>query len=206
MASVKMKVGRDAARDPERVRVAREAIGDDVDLLVDANGAWDEREALQWCERFAGHGVTYVEEPVSSDDLDGLRFVRERCPPAMKVAAGEYGYDLAYFEAMLGARAVDVQQADVTRCAGITEFLRAGALCQAHGIPLSAHCAPAVSVHACCAVQRVFPMEYFHDHVRIEALLFDGTLDPEGGVLRPDPSRPGHGLEIKRAEVERYAA
>jgi len=143
---------------------------------------------------------------VSSDDLEGLRLIRDRAPAGMEVAAGEYGYDLPYFEQMLAAGAVDVLQADVTRCAGITELLRVGALCRARSLPLSGHTAPALHVHPLCAIQQLAHLEYFHDHARIESMLLDGVPSPEGGSLRPDLTRPGHGLELRRAEAERFAA
>jgi L-alanine-DL-glutamate epimerase-like enolase superfamily enzyme len=198
IGSVKMKVGREPGRDRERVHTARAAIGPNVELMVDANGAYEPKEAAEWAEGYAEHGVTWFEEPVSSDDLAGLRLVRERAPAGMAIAAGEYGWDHFYFERMLDAGAVDVLQADVTRCGGITGLIAVGALAAARSIPLSAHCAPAISAHACCAVEGLEHLEYFHDHVRIEAMLFDGTLDPHGGALEPDGSRPGLGLELRR--------
>jgi L-alanine-DL-glutamate epimerase-like enolase superfamily enzyme len=186
------------------VRAAREAVGDGVELMVDANGAWQRKEALHFMELFAHEfGVTYVEEPVTSDDLEGLALLRDRGPTGMNVAAGEYGWDLPYFQRM--ADCVDIQQADVTRCGGITGLLRVDALCKARSIPFSAHCAPAISAHACCAMETLVHLEYFHDHVRIESMLFDGTLSPEGGYLRPDSSRPGLGLEFRRDVAEEYA-
>jgi L-alanine-DL-glutamate epimerase-like enolase superfamily enzyme len=201
---VKMKVGRDPAADPERARAARSAVGPGVELMVDANGAWQRKEALRWMERFAEEfGVNYVEEPVTSDDLDGLRLLRDRGPAGMSVAAGEYGWDLPYFHRM--ADCVDIQQADVTRCGGITGLLRVDAVCKARSIPFSAHCAPAISAHACCAMETLVHLEYFHDHVRIESMLFDGVLSPEGGCLVPDSSRPGLGLELRRDVAEGYA-
>jgi L-alanine-DL-glutamate epimerase-like enolase superfamily enzyme len=203
IAGVKMKVGRAPEADPERVRAAREAIGE-AELMVDANGAYSRKQALSLAETFAEHGVGYFEEPVSSDDLEGLRLLRDRGPAGMAIAAGEYGYDLFYFRRMLEAGAVDVLQADVTRCGGITELLRVGALSAAHSIPLSSHTAPQIHARACCAVEPLLHCEYFQDHVRIERLLFDGALDPEDGALRPDPSRPGLGLELKHADAARY--
>ncbi len=202
LGRVKMKVGREPDRDRARVRAAREAIGADVELFVDANGAYGRREARRWAEVFAAEGVTYFEEPVSSDDVDGLRLVRDRGPASVAVAAGEYGYHLPDFRALVDA--VDVLQADVTRCGGITELLRVGALAQAHGLPLSAHGAPALSAHAWCAVQDVFPLEWFHDHVRVESRLFDGVLVPDAGMLRPDRARVGHGLELREDVAEGY--
>jgi L-alanine-DL-glutamate epimerase-like enolase superfamily enzyme len=106
---------------------------------------------------------------------------------------------------MLEAGAVDVLQADATRCGGYTGFLRAAALADAHAVPLSAHTAPAVHVHPCCALAGVRHLEWFHDHVRIERLLFDGAIEPVDGALRPALDRPGLGLELKRRDGERYA-
>ena len=204
---VKMKIGTRPADDPERVRVAREAIGAEPELFVDANGAYSRKQALALAAVFAEQsGVSWFEEPVSSDDLAGLALVRDRSPAGMDVAAGEYGYDAVYFERMVQAGAVDVLQADVTRCGGITELLRAGAICHAHNLPLSLHCGPAIHVHAGTALEPLRHLEYFHDHVRIERLLFDGLPELRDGALWPDLSRPGNGLELKRADAEAYAA
>jgi L-alanine-DL-glutamate epimerase-like enolase superfamily enzyme len=202
---VKMKVGRQPDFDLERVRVACDAIGSQTELFVDANGAYERRQALVFADAFADEGVTWFEEPVSSDDLEGLRLVREGAPTGLEVAAGEYGYDPWYFRRMLAAGAVDVLQADATRCLGITGFLRAAAVTEAHHVPLSAHTAPALHAHPCCALGIVRHVEWFHDHVRIERLLFDGAPEPEAGELAPDLSRPGIGLEVKRSDAERYA-
>ncbi|MBE7157831.1 MAG: mandelate racemase [Rhodospirillales bacterium] len=204
--AVKMKLGRASTRTAElaRVRVARECIGADVELFVDANGAYDRKEALAMAERFAEFDVRWFEEPVSSDDLEGLRLLRDRGPAGMRIAAGEYGYDGFYFRRMLEAGAVDVLQADATRCLGLTGFLRAGALCETFSVPFSFHCAPALHASAACALPDFAVGEYFHDHARIENMLFDGTLQPEGGFLQPDRSRPGLGLEFKRSEAEKY--
>jgi L-alanine-DL-glutamate epimerase-like enolase superfamily enzyme len=201
---VKMKVGRDPIEDPDRVAAARDAIGPDVELFVDANGAYTRKQALELAYRFRDLRVSWFEEPVSSDDLDGLRLLRDCAPGGMQIAAGEYGYDLPYFERMLAAGAVDVLQADATRCAGITGFLQVAALCEARSLPLSAHCGPSMHVHPCCAARPVCHIEYFHDHVRIEHMLFDGALIPVNGRLEPDLSRPGVGLDFKRSDAERY--
>jgi L-alanine-DL-glutamate epimerase-like enolase superfamily enzyme len=199
-----MKVGRQPQRDRGRVRAAREAIGDDVELMVDANGAHARKQALLWAERFAEAGVTYFEEPVSSQDREGLRLLRDHGPAGVAIAAGEYEWDLHGLGELAGC--VDVLQADVTRCGGVTALLRVDGLCRARNLPFSAHCAPAISAHACCALETLAHLEYFHDHVRVERILFEGTLEPDGGRLRPDRSRPGLGLELKRADAEEYAA
>jgi L-alanine-DL-glutamate epimerase-like enolase superfamily enzyme len=203
---VKLKIGRDPARDVERVRVAREAIGRDVELMVDANGAYARKQALALAEQFAAYGVVYFEEPVASDDLEGLRLVRDRAPAGMAIAAGEYGYDGWYFQRMLDAGAVDILQADATRALGITGFLQANALCAARSLPLSSHCAPAIHAHAGAAASQLVHLEHFRDHARMEAMLFDGTLEVSDGAIAFDPGRPGLGLTARTHEVARHAA
>jgi L-alanine-DL-glutamate epimerase-like enolase superfamily enzyme len=202
---VKMKIGRHPDEDLGRVRAAREAIGPEAELFVDANGAYSRKQALAQADRFAELGVSWFEEPVSSDDLEGLRLLRDRAPAGIEIAAGEYGYDLFYFRRMLEAGAVDVLQADATRCAGITGFLRVGALCEARSLPLSAHCAPSLHAHPACTLPSFRHLEYFHDHDRIEHMFFEGALTPVDGALRPDLSRPGLGLEFRRPDAARYA-
>ena len=204
-ARVKMKVGRDACADVERVRLGREAIGPGVELFVDANGAYSRTLALAQAERFAPYGVKWFEEPVPSDDLEGLRLIRDRAPAGMAIAAGEYGYEPAYFDRMLGTGAVDVLQADATRCEGISGLLAVAALCEARGLRLSAHCAPSLHVQPFCALRPAVHVEYFHDHARIERLLFDGAASAVDGALTPDPTRPGFGLTLKDADADRFA-
>jgi L-alanine-DL-glutamate epimerase-like enolase superfamily enzyme len=202
---VKMKVGRDAAADRNRVQAARTAIGT-AELFVDANGAYDRQLAARQSRSFGTSEVAWFEEPVSSDDLEGLRWLRGRVPPGQEVAAGEYGYDLWYFRRMLEAGAVDALQADATRCLGITGFMQAAVLADAFQVPLSAHCAPALHVHPACAARRLRHIEYFHDHTRIERLFFDGLPTLSAGTLQPDWGRPGHGLVFKRKDASVYAA
>jgi L-alanine-DL-glutamate epimerase-like enolase superfamily enzyme len=203
---VKMKIGRDPVADRERVRRARAAIGADVELFVDANGAYSRKQALAQADDFARSQVTWFEEPVSSDDLDGLRLLRDRAPSGMDITAGEYGYDLPYFRRMLEAGAVDVLQADASRCAGITGFLDVAALCSARSLRLSGHCAPALHAHVACAARAVCHLEYFHDHARIEDMLFEGAIRPRQGALEPDLGRPGLGLTFKTSDAARFAS
>jgi len=186
--------------------VARAAIGPKAELFVDANGAYSRKQALEQAKKFADMNISWFEEPVSSDDLLGLRLLRDRAPAGMEIAAGEYGYEAGYFRRMLSAGAVDVLQADATRCGGITGFLQAAALCEAHHLPLSAHTAPSVHTHLGCATTPLRHLEYFHDHVRLEGMLFIEAPSPVNGELSPDLSRPGMGIELKRADAQRFAA
>jgi L-alanine-DL-glutamate epimerase-like enolase superfamily enzyme len=204
---MKMKIGREPGRDLHRVRVARKAVGDHAALFVDANGAYSRKQALAFARRFQQEfDVRWFEEPVSSDDLEGLRLIRNDGPPGMDIAAGEYGYDPFYFRRMLDAEAVDILQADATRCGGVTGFIDVDAQCLARPIPLSAHTAPSIHMHLCCVARAARNLEYFHDHQRIERIFFDGFVEPHNGFLRPSLSRHGLGLELRRSDIQKFAA
>jgi L-alanine-DL-glutamate epimerase-like enolase superfamily enzyme len=203
---VKIKIGESwgsrERRDLERIALAREVIGPEAELYVDANGGYTTGQAVRVAREMADYGVTWFEEPVSSQDPEGLAMVRRQVRP--DVAAGEYSWSLADSARLIGAGAVDCLQLDVTRCGGITEFLRGAALAAAHSMQVSGHCAPNLHAHVGAAVPNLRHVEYFHDHQRIERLLFDGTLDPQDGALAPDPDQPGLGLQLRTADAERY--
>jgi L-alanine-DL-glutamate epimerase-like enolase superfamily enzyme len=204
--AVKMKIGEGRRRDRERARIARDAIGPQTQLFVDANGAYDAREALAIAGELQELDVRWFEEPVSSDQVADLAWIRERAPPGMAVAAGEYGYGIHGFRRLLEARAVDVMQIDATRCGGYTGFLQAESLARAFGLPTSAHCAPALHAPLCCAAPSARHVEYFHDHVRIESLLFDAVSPLADGMLQPDRGRPGTGLQLRARDAEAFRA
>lgn len=204
--AVKMKIGREPEMDLVRVGTVRKRIGNATRLFVDANGAYTRKQALHQARAFAECDVAWFEEPVSSDDLSGLHLLREHGPASMDIAAGEYGYTLDYFRNMLAADAVDVLQVDATRCGGVTGFLGAAALCEAFHVPLSAHCAPSLHIALCCAARSAVHLEYFHDHARIEHMLFDGAAAPINGMLAPALDRPGLGLVFKEKDAQCYKA
>lgn len=203
-SQVKMKIGRHPEKDPARIKTARNIIGEKISLFIDANGAFSVKQSLELAEKIKKYDIAWFEEPVTSEDLDGLRFIRGHAPFSIKIAAGEYGYALPYFQRMLQHGAVDVLQADATRCGGITGFLKAGHLCEAYQLPFSFHCAPSVHLHAAVCLSNFFTGEYFHDHARIENLFFDGAPQPKEGFLIPDLSRPGLGLEFKYKDAVPY--
>jgi L-alanine-DL-glutamate epimerase-like enolase superfamily enzyme len=203
---VKIKIGQDwggaERRDLSRIALAREIIGPDAELYVDANGGYTAGQAVRVAREMSGFDVTWFEEPVSSQDLAGLAAVRGQVLP--DVAAGEYSWSLADSARLIDAGAVDCLQLDVTRCGGITEFLRGAALAAAHNLEISGHCAPNLHAHVGSAVPNMRHVEYFHDHQLIEQMLFDGALSPAGGDLVPDPGQPGLGLWLRDADAEKY--
>ena len=201
--TVKVKIGTGVEEDLHRIRTVEQALEPGMALMVDANGAYHTGEALKLVENMTDGRVDWLEEPVSSDDLTGLRRVRERAPSGMDIAAGEYGWDVHYFRHMLETEAVDVLQADATRC-GYTGFLQAAALCEAFNIPLSGHCAPALHAPICAAVTPFRHLEWFHDHVRLESTFFDGIPRLKDGALIPVTDQPGHGLRLRETDLGPY--
>lgn len=203
LPAVKIKVGNGVEADARSLHTARDAVGNGIALMADANGAYDPRSAMGLLPHLRQHNVVWLEEPVSSDDLAGLCWLRSQVPPMVAIAAGEYGWDCRYFRRMLAAGAVDVLQVDATRC-GYTGFLQAAQLCDAWQLPLSSHCAPAIHAPVCAAVPRLLHLEYFHDHVRIESQLLEGGASPRNGALWPDPERSGHGLTLRSEVADAY--
>jgi L-alanine-DL-glutamate epimerase-like enolase superfamily enzyme len=200
----KMKVGRHPDKDQERVKHARKVIGEESELFVDANGAYKLKQALKLAFAFAESNVSWFEEPVIAENLNGLNFLRYEVPKKMNIAAGEYGYEISYFKRMLENQAVDIIQADTTRCLGYTGFLQACQLSGAFNTPLSSHTAPAAHLHPCLTQSLVCHMEYFHDHVRIESRYFEGFPKIRNGCLIPHLDRLGHGLELKEKDIEQF--
>ncbi len=200
----KIKIGRDRDADEKRISAIVASLGGGEALFVDANGAYAPKDALRMAAWMRERGIEWFEEPVSSDDRPGLRFVREHAPPCTQIAAGEYAYTPDDFRELLEADAVDVLQADATRCLGFTGFLIAAALCEAWHRPLSSHCAPALQVAPMCHAQRGVHMEYFRDHVRIESMLFDGVPVVRDGRLAAQRDRPGHGLSFRSEDARKF--
>lgn len=203
---VKIKIGESWGTEPDRdlsrMRQARHVIGEDVELFVDANGGYTRKQAIRVMEAAYDLDVRWVEEPVSSDDLAGLREIRDAI--SADVTAGEYGFDLLYFRRMCDAQSVDCLQIDASRCGGITEWLRAAAVAASQGLEVSGHCGPHLHAHVAAATPNLRHLEWFHDHVRIETMFFDGTLDPQGGTITPDSSAPGNGLTLRSNDIEEF--
>lgn len=201
---VKIKIGREPSKDVQRVEWARKAIGENVHLFVDANGAYNIKQAIDKANEFSAYSVSWFEEPVTSDNLSGLQNIKNHVAAPMQIAAGEYGYNIFYFKNMLEAGSVDVLQADATRCGGISNFIIAAHLAAGFQIPFSSHCAPALHLHAALSIPEFYIAEYFYDHARIEYILFDGISPPVNGLLKPNLQLPGLGLEFKYADAEKY--
>ena len=202
--NMKIKIGRNTLTDINHIKLAREVIGPDVRLFVDANAAYTPVEAIKNSEIFYRYDVSWLEEPVAADYPEQLSHIRNHMPPGIQIAAGEYGYRLTDLKRLLDHRSVDVLQADATRCGGITGFLKAGHLAEAYAIPFSSHCAPSIHIHAALSLNNFYIAEYFYDHVRIEQMFFGGTPLPKNGRIHPHLDRPGLGIEFRRKDAEPY--
>jgi L-alanine-DL-glutamate epimerase-like enolase superfamily enzyme len=194
--AMKIKIGESWGtridRDLARVHQLRELAGPDTELMVDANGGYCTGQARRVGAALDEEGVTWFEEPVSSDDHAGLAMIRSvlRCD----IAAGEYASDLYDAAALLPV--VDCLQLDATRCGGYTGWLRGATLAQAHNLDVSAHCAPALHAPVAAAIPNLRHVEYFADHARLEPLLVDGVPAARRGALHPNSNSPGHGMRI----------
>lgn len=202
--SMKIKIGESWGtrpdRDLDRVRQLRELAGPRVELMVDANGGYRIGAARRIGHALDELGVTWFEEPVSSDQPEGLALLRRalRCD----VTAGEYVADVCEISALLGA--VDCLQLDATRCGGYTGFLRGATLAASRNLDVSAHCAPALHAPLAVAVTNLRHVEYFADHAHLEPALFDGVPAAHDGALHPPGDIRGHGLRLApRAEQHR---
>jgi L-alanine-DL-glutamate epimerase-like enolase superfamily enzyme len=202
-AGMKIKIGEsrggNVARDIARVKRLRELAGQEVALMVDANGGYTVGQARRVGAELDALGVVWFEEPVSSDDVAGLGTVRDalRCD----VTAGEYAAD--DYDARALAPVVDCLQLDVTRCGGFTGWLSGAAVAQAHNLQVSGHCAPALHAQVAAAVPNLRHVEWFVDHVRLEPQLVHGCPVTRAGGLHVDPDRPGHGMSLRTDADER---
>lgn len=195
-SAMKIKIGKDFGSDIgwdlRRATLLRELAGPEVELMVDANGAYTSGQAKRVGKELDAIGLRWFEEPVSSDDKAGLAEVRA-CVTA-DVAAGEYISDAYDASAMVPV--VSCLQLDCTRCGGFTGFLRGCAVAAAHNLDVSGHCAPALHAPVAAAVPHLRHVEWFNDHVRLEPLLVDGAPHVSGGTLEVPTECLGHGMTL----------
>ena len=201
--AMKIKIGESwgtrVERDLGRVDRLRSLAGGGVTLMADANGAYSIGLAKRVGTELDAMGVTWFEEPVSSQDTAGLSLLRGtlRCD----ITAGEYASDSDDIRALLPV--LDCVQLDVTRCGGYTGWLAGAALAHAHHLDVSAHCAPSLHAYVAAAIPNLRHVEWFADHARLEPLLVDGLPEVRHGALHVQTSRSGHGMSI-RADAARW--
>jgi L-fuconate dehydratase len=207
---VKLKVGADLEEDRRRLRIAREVIGWDAKLMIDANQVWDVPEAIEWVNALAEFKPHWIEEPTSPDDVLGHAAVRRAVAP-VKVATGEHGMNRVLFKQFLQAEAIDYLQLDSARLASVNEIIAVYLLAAKFGVPVCPH---AGGVGLCELVQHLSVFDFvavsgsledrvteYVDHLHEH--FTDPCLVENGNYLLP--SRPGYSAEMHAASIEEFA-
>ncbi|MDX0219185.1 fuconate dehydratase [Sinorhizobium meliloti] len=206
---IKMKVGRDLDDDIRRLRIAREVIGPDRYLMIDANQVWEVGEAIEWVQKLAFAKPFFIEEPTSPDDVAGHRKIREAIGP-VKVATGEMCQNRIMFKQFIAEGAIDIVQIDSCRMGGLNEVLAVLLIAAKYGLPVWPH---AGGVGLCEYVQHLSMIDYVavsgtKDGRVIEYIdhLHEHFLDPcviRNAAYMP-PERPGFSIEMKQQSIEDY--
>jgi L-fuconate dehydratase len=207
---VKLKVGRDLEDDIRRLGIAREVIGWDVQLMIDANQVWDVPQAIEWVGRLARFRPMWIEEPTSPDDVLGHAAIRRAVAP-IGVATGEHGMNRVLFKQMFQAAAIDFCQLDSARLASVNEILAVYLMAHKFGVPVCPH---AGGVGLCELVQHLSVFDYvavsgslenrvteyvdhLHEHFVDPCIVVDGHY-----VL---PSAPGYSAQMLDRSVAEFA-
>jgi L-alanine-DL-glutamate epimerase-like enolase superfamily enzyme len=198
---MKMQCGSESsvARSVERVRVMRESIGPDVDLMCDINQLWSVPHAVRVGHQIEEYGLFWLEDPVAHDDYPGLAHVADAL--VMPIAAGEYVYGIVPFRHLLEARSIDIVMIDLLRVGGITQWMKVAGMAQAFNRPVVSHLIPEIHMHLVAAIPNGLTVEYMPWTHRLWAEFPSVQLD---GTLAV-PQKPGLGLEFSREAIERYA-
>ena len=196
--AVKLRLGREATPELEahRVRAVRDAVGPDIEIMVDATESWSLPQARRTGRILQDEGITWLEDPVHHFDITGLAELRRRLE--VPIAAGEHLYHLNAFRTLLEAQAVDVLILDLARVGGVTPWRKIAALAHAHGTPVCGHVVPEIQVHLLCAIPNAHLVEYVP---RSAGILTAMPRLERGELVAPDGA--GLGLELNEAAVRR---
>lgn len=206
--AIKVKVGKASpAEDIARVGAVREAIGDSVKLMVDANGAWDTMTAVLMARKLERFDLHWIEEPVMPDNLEGYEAVA--AATSTPIAAGENEYTRYDFKELLQRKVLKVIQPDVTRVGGVTEWMKIAHMAEAFGVPCAPHAVQEIHAHLVAAVPNATFVEYYAPDHALQRFLDQLFLEPRetklvrSGHILP-PARPGLGLQISGEVLEKF--
>ena len=205
--SFKTKVGIDVVSDMRRCEVMREEIGDDLQLMADANQVWDVHQAIEWTNELRPYGLRWIEEPTHPDDILGHATIRRGVAP-VGVATGEHAANRLIFKQLLQAEAIDYAQVDACRLGGLNEVLAVLLLAAARGVPVCPH---AGGIGLCEYVQHISVIDYLcvsgslHDRTTEYAdHLHEHFLHP--AIVRNGayvvPEAPGYSIEMHADSIE----
>lgn len=206
---IKLKVGESIEDDVRRCRIARETIGDDVKLMVDANQAWEVNQAIEWMQHLRPFKPWFIEEPTSPDDITGHKKIRENIGD-IKVATGEHCQNRIMFKQFIASDAIDVVQIDACRLAGLNEILTVYLIAKKFGKPVCPH---AGGVGLCEYVQHMSMIDYvmisgeigervieYVDHLHEH---FEDPCQISGGAYLA-PTAAGFGVKMYAESLERF--
>ncbi|NQW16038.1 MAG: mandelate racemase/muconate lactonizing enzyme family protein [Chloroflexi bacterium] len=195
---VKMKVGKDFGHsereDLQRLDAVRTAVGDDVEIFVDANNGYYAKQAIRMAVEFEDYGVGWFEEPVLADDIAGLAAVASST--TIPVATGEHEYTKFGFKDLITAGGVDIVQPDIGRVGGVTEWMKVAHMAHAFNLPVAPHAFQLIHLHTACATPNLKVVEYLGSVESNDELWYTEFPKPVNGMWSPYPDRPGLGLEL----------
>jgi L-alanine-DL-glutamate epimerase-like enolase superfamily enzyme len=197
---VKMKVGqKDLLEDLERVKLVRKAIGPDVDLALDVNNGWSFGTAARMARKREEYDIYWREELILADEMDNLvKLARETSIP---IAVGENHYTKWEFKELMERGAVEIVQADILKCGGVTEFIKIAAMADAHGLPVCPHHTEYIDAALVASVPNGLFHEYIHEFFQPIGQILIDPISPNNGEISPS-SKPGFGIELNEAAIE----
>ena len=206
--AVKMKVGKDFGmserEDIQRLAAVREAVGDDIEIYIDANNGYYAKQAIYMGKAFEEYRVGWFEEPVLADDIDGLAAIAKAID--IPVATGEHEYTKFGFKELIARGGADIVQPDVGRVGGITEWMKVAHLAHAFNLPVAPHAYQLIHLHLACATPNLKVVEYLGIAEESDKTVYKEWSPPKDGMWSPDPNKLGLGLELDPEAVEKYAA
>lgn len=204
---VKMKVGKDFGQsereDIARLNAVRKAVGDDVEIYVDANNGYYAKQAIRMSRMFEDYDVKWFEEPVIADDIEGLAAISRAT--TIPVATGEHEYTKYGFKDLIARGAVDIVQPDIGRVGGVTEWMKAAYLAHAFNLPVAPHAVQLVHLHCAMATPNLKVVEYLGSVEKNDDFFYTDYPKPVNGTWAPYPDKPGLGLELNPNVVAEHS-
>ena len=203
---VKMKVGKDFGmsedEDVKRLAAVRKAVGDDVEIYVDANNGYYAKQAIRMSQIFEQFDVKWFEEPVLADDIEGLSVISQST--TIPVATGEHEYTKYGFKELIVRGGADIVQPDIGRVGGVTEWMKVAHIAHGFNLPVAPHAYQLIHLHVACATPNLKVVEYLGVSDKSDRVWYTEFPEPVNGMWSPYPDRPGLGLELDPAAVKKF--
>jgi L-alanine-DL-glutamate epimerase-like enolase superfamily enzyme len=203
---IKMKVGKDFGtaeeEDIRRLAAVRKAVGDEVEIYVDANNGYYAKQAIRMARRFEEYNVKWFEEPVLADDIEGLASISRSIN--IPVATGEHEYTKFGFTDLISRGGADIVQPDVGRVGGVTEWMKVAHIAHGFNLPVAPHAVQVVHLHLTCAIPNLKVVEYLGIVEQRDNFVYNDFPEPKNGMWSPYPDRPGLGLDLNQDVVKKY--